>query len=326
VSSSAIEAHDLTKAFGTTTALADVELSVQQGEVVALLGPNGAGKTTLVRILTTLLRPDGGWARVVGLDVVRDAPEVRASIGLSGQLAAVDDLLTGRENLEMVARLYHLGARETHRRVDEALEQFTLTDAADQLAKAYSGGMRRRLDLAAALIGRPQVLMLDEPTTGLDPRTRLDTWAITEDLVAEGTTLLLTTQYLEEADRLAHQIVVLDRGRIAAEGTADQLKDRLGGDVVEIKAGRATDIDRILGALAVAFDGAPTVDAYRQSIAIPAPDGVQTLQTALRCLDRADVVVHDIAIRRPSLDDVFLALTGRPPDGEEPDSTERRET
>ena len=226
-----IEVHEVSKAFGATRALIDVNLEAEAGRVLALLGPNGAGKTTLVRILATLLRPDAGFARVAGYDTVRDAAAVRSVIGLSGQFAAIDDLLTGRENLEMVGQLYQLERLEARRRAQQALEDFGLAEAGDRLAKTYSGGMRRRLDLAASLIGRAPVLILDEPTTGLDPRTRLDTWEAMEKLVSEGATVLLTTQYLEEADRLAHRIVVIDNGRVIADGTSSELKDRLGGDV-----------------------------------------------------------------------------------------------
>ena len=238
----AIEVEGVTKRFGGTLALDDVSFSVRPGDVLALLGPNGAGKTTLIRVLTTLLAADGGRARVAGLDVRKDARAIRSVIGLAGQYATVDELLTGRENLELIGLLYHLDKAVYRRRAQEALERMSLTGAGDDKVKTYSGGMRRRLDLAASLIGRPPVLFLDEPTTGLDPRTRNDLWQLIEDLVAEGTTVLLTTQYMEEAEHLARAIVVLDAGRIAAQGTADELKDQLGGDVLEVQVARRADL------------------------------------------------------------------------------------
>jgi ABC-2 type transport system ATP-binding protein len=297
------------KSFGATEALAGVDLTAEPGRVLALLGPNGAGKTTLVRILSTLLTPDAGWARVAGHDVARDAKALRSVIGLTGQYAAVDDLLTGRENLEMLGDFYHLGRPEARRRASESLEEFGLTEAADRLAGTYSGGMRRRLDLAASLIGRPPVLILDEPTTGLDPRTRIDLWATIERLVGEGTTVLLTTQYLEEADRLAHRIVVVDRGRVIAEGTADQLKTQLGADVIELRVPHQRDVERAAAALRPVTRGEATIDLGRQRITFPAPDGAVTLSAALGLV--RDIPVDDIGIRRPSLDEVFLALTSR---------------
>jgi len=306
----AIEAHNVHKAFGETKALAGVDLRVETGTILALLGPNGAGKTTLVRILTTLLAADAGSARVAGFDVAQDPAAVRSLIGLSGQFAAIDNLLTGRENLEMVGELYHLGRREARRRAAAALEQFNLGDAADRLAKTYSGGMRRRLDLAAGLIGRPPILILDEPTTGLDPRTRLDMWDAIEQLVGEGTTVLLTTQYLEEADRLANRIVVIDRGRVVAEGTSNELKSQLGGDVVELHVARPQDFDAAASAIGALADGAAVLDPERQRLSLPAREGPATLRAALDRLTDAGVQVEDIGIRRPSLDDVFLSLTG----------------
>ena len=308
-----IEVEGVRKSFGTTTALAGVELTAEAGEVLALLGPNGAGKTTLVGILTTLLTPDAGWARVAGYDTVRAAATVRSVIGLTGQYTAVDELLTGRENLEMVGEFYHLGRSEALRRTVAALEEFGLADAADRRAETYSGDMRRRLDLAASLIGRPPVLILDEPTTGLDPRTRLDLWSTIERLVSDGTTVLLTTQYLEEADRLAHRIVVVDRGRIIATGTADQLKARLGGDVIELRVSQPADVDQAALVLNPLAGGGARVDQARQRITIPAPDGVATLAAALGRLRNAGMGIDDIGIRRPSLDEVFLALTGDTP-------------
>jgi len=306
----AIEAKGVRKAFGDTHALDGVDLRAETGKVLALLGPNGAGKTTLVRILTTLLAADAGDARVAGFDVVHDAAAVRSMIGLSGQFAAIDNLLTGRENLEMVGELYRLGRREARRRAAEALDQFGLAEAGDRLAKTYSGGMRRRLDLAAGLIARPPILILDEPTTGLDPRTRLEMWELIERLVADGTTVLLTTQYLEEADRLAHRIVVIDRGRVVAEGTANDLKAALGGDVVEMHVARAQDFDRAAVAVATLGDGAAILDRDRQRLTLPAQEGPATLRAALDRLGDAGVPLEDIGIRRPSLDEVFLSITG----------------
>jgi ABC-2 type transport system ATP-binding protein len=304
-----IEVNDVFKSFGQTQALAGVSLTAETGRVLALLGPNGAGKTTLVRILTTLLAPDQGRAAVAGFDTVRQAAAVRAVIGLTGQYAAVDELLTGRENLRMLGQLNHLGRALARRRADDSLALFGLTDAADQQARTYSGGMRRRLDLAASLIGRPPVLILDEPTTGLDPRTRLDLWAAIEQLVADGTTVLLTTQYLEEADRLAHRIVVIDQGEIIADGTADQLKDQLSGDVIEFRVADPADTDIAAAAVAPLAGGKPQIDAENHRITLPAPEGAATLGAALAYLSDAGIAIADIGIRRPSLDEVFLSLT-----------------
>jgi len=315
-----IEARGIEKSFGATRALDGVEFAAEAGRVLALLGPNGAGKTTLVRILTTLLQPDAGWARVAGLDVVRDATAVRSVIGLSGQFAAIDDLLTGRENLQMVGELYHLTRRDAYDRAKGLLEQFGLDEAADRLAKTYSGGMRRRLDLAASLIARPPVLILDEPTTGLDPRTRIDMWNAIDELAAEGATVLLTTQYLEDAERLAHYLVVIDRGRVIAEGTTDQLKDMLGGDLIELRVPEGTLIDDVVRAVESTGDGSMVLDRDRKRITLPATEGSFTLRAVLQCLDDAGLVVHDIGIRRPSLDDVFLSLTGHGAEDVERDS------
>ena len=305
-----IEVAGVRKAFGDTIALAGVDLTVQAGQVLGLLGPNGAGKTTLVRILTTLLLPDSGSARVAGLDVVRDAAVLRSQLGLAGQYAAVDEMLTGRENLELVGRLYHLGRKEVRQRAVEVLEKFRLTDAANRTVKTYSGGMRRRLDLGASLVARPPVLILDEPTTGLDPRTRLELWAFIEGLVAEGTTILLTTQYLEEVDRLAANIVVIDEGRVIAEGTADQLKDQLGGDVLELRVEDQSMLDTAATAMSEISDAKPQMDRESGRITIPARGGAATLVTAARRLDDLGIGLLDLAVRRPSLDDVFLELTG----------------
>ena len=312
-----IDARDIRKAFGSTQALNSVDLVAERGQVLALLGPNGAGKTTLVRILATLLRQDSGQARVAGLDTVTDATQVRSLIGLSGQFAAVDDLLTGYQNLEMIGQLYRLATAEARSRATDLLEQFGLTGAAGRLAKTYSGGMRRRLDLAASLIARPPVLILDEPTTGLDPSTRLEVWNTIDVLAADGATVLLTTQYLEDADRLAHRIAVLDHGMVIAVGTANQLKEKTGGDVVEVRPGSAGEFDQAAAALRPLADRLAE-DRGRLRITIPAADGAQTLRAALHLLDQASIAVHDIGVRRPSLDDVFLALTGHSPTSDPP--------
>ena len=306
-----IEVEVVTKRFGATLALDEVSLSVGAGGVLALLGPNGAGKTTLVRLLTTLLLPDSGRARVAGLDVRKDARAVRSVIGLAGQYATVDELLTGRENLELVGLLYHLDKPVYRRRAQEALETMSLADAAGRLVKTYSGGMRRRLDLAASLIGRPPVLFLDEPTTGLDPRTRNDLWALIAELVAEGATVLLTTQYMEEAEHLADRIVVLDSGRIAAEGTADELKDQLGGNVLEIRVSHRPDLEKAAALITGLGTTAPRLDPDQRKVSMPVRAGPHELIAAGRALDDTGIALDDLGIRRPSLDDVFLALTGR---------------
>ncbi|MGH2354104.1 MAG: ATP-binding cassette domain-containing protein, partial [Chloroflexota bacterium] len=277
---------------------------------LGLLGPNGAGKTTTVRILATLLRPDAGHATVAGFDVVRQAQQLRAVIGLSGQYAAVDENLTGRENLYMFGRLYQLPKAEARRRGDELLERFSLADAADRIVKTYSGGMRRRLDLASALTGRPRVLFLDEPTTGLDPRSRLGMWDVIRERVREGTTLLLTTQYLEEADALAHSIAVVDAGRIIARGTADELKAEVGGERIEVVVRERGDLAKAVEVLARDCDGDCTVDEHTRRITVPAHGGAQRLVQVIRDLDEAAVAIDDIGLRRPTLDDVFLTLTG----------------
>jgi ABC-2 type transport system ATP-binding protein len=307
---SAIVVEGLVKRFGATTALDGVDLSVAEGSVLGLLGPNGAGKTTVVRILTTLLLADAGRAEVVGLDVVRDADAVRASIGLTGQYAAVDEYLTGFENLEMVGRLYHLPKSEARSRAGELLDRFDLTDAAHRPAKTYSGGMRRRLDIAASLIARPRVLFLDEPTTGLDPRSRLAMWEFIADLAIEGTTILLTTQYLEEADRLAEQMVVIDHGRVIARGTADELKAQVGGQRLELTVGRVTDLAVVAERLRPLAVEAPRLDEQTRRLTVPVSGGVDVLAEALRRLDGTEVEVLDMGLRRPNLDDVFLTLTG----------------
>jgi ABC-2 type transport system ATP-binding protein len=305
-----IEAEGLVKVYGRKLrALDGLSLIVPPGGVYALLGPNGAGKTTLIRVLTTLLAPDAGSARVAGVDVAEDPAGVRARIGLAGQSAAVDQHLTGRENLQMAGRLYGLPRREARRRAGDVLERIGLQQAADRQVKAYSGGMRRRLDLAASLVGRPQVLFLDEPTAGLDPASRLALWELIRDLVSTGTTLLLTTQYLEEADQLADRIAVIDHGRLLSEGSSDQLKDRVGGAVVELHV-PAADRHRTLQALRGAGGEAPTAEERGGRVLLPAPDGAATLAQALARLDGAGIRPDGVALRKPTLDDVFLALTG----------------
>jgi ABC-2 type transport system ATP-binding protein len=305
----AIEAKALVKRFGSTMALNGLDLCVPQGGILGMLGPNGAGKTTAVRVLATLLRPDSGHARVLGADVVTQAAEVRRRIGLTGQYAALDNSLTGRANLVMIGRLSRLGRAEAGRRADELLGRFDLTGAAGRAVKTYSGGMRRRLDLAASLIGRPEVLFLDEPTTGLDPRSRAVMWDIIRDLATGGTTLLLTTQYLDEADRLASQIAVVDGGRMIAEGSPDELKDKAGQDRVSVTLAPGTDTAAAVAAVSAHAAGPVAVGAVdRLTAQVPAHDGITT--DLVRSLDLAGIRVTSIAVDRPSLDDVFLALTG----------------
>ncbi len=304
----AIEVRGLTKRFEEVRALDGVDLTVPRGTVLGLLGPNGAGKTTTVNILATTLRPDEGTARVLGIDVARDPARVRGVIGLAGQYAAVDGTLTGRENLALIGTLTHLPRRAIRRRADELLERFALQDAGDRLARTYSGGMRRRLDLAAALVHQPPVLFLDEPTTGLDPASRNDLWTTVRELVDDGTTVLLTTQYLEEADQLAHRIAVVDHGRVITEGTPAELKRRLGATVVELGFADAGDAARALDALAPLDLGAPTLEESHVHVAVA--EGAQALMAALRALDAAAIAPTTAAVREPSLDDVFLSLTG----------------
>jgi ABC-2 type transport system ATP-binding protein len=315
----AVVVDELVKAFGKTKALDGVSFSLPEGTVLGLLGPNGAGKTTTIRVLASLLKPDSGSATVLGLDVVKQAEQLRRVIGLAGQYAAVDERLTGRENLRLVGRLYHLPKAEVQGRSDALLERFALTDAADRVVKTYSGGMRRRLDLAASLVNRPRVLFLDEPTTGLDPRSRLSLWEVIEDLVRDGTTVLLTTQYLEEADRLADRIAVVDGGKVIAEGTSDELKDKVGGSVLVARPTAPTDADAVSGVLAKLKTGEVKRLATGE-LTVPAT-GIALVAKAARALTTAGLDVSELGLRRPTLDDVFLTLTGHLAEDSEEEQT-----
>jgi daunorubicin resistance ABC transporter ATP-binding subunit len=309
--STAARTQSLVRRFGATEALGGVDLEVSEGSVVGLLGPNGAGKTTLVKVLATLLRPDEGRAEVFGHDVVAEAGRVREMIGLTGQFAAVDELLTGRENLRMFGRLFRLSRRRADRRATELLERLGLADVADRQVKTYSGGMRRRLDLASSLITRPRILFLDEPTTGLDPRSRNEIWSVVRDLVQEGMTLLLTTQYLEEADQLADRIAVIDHGRVIAEGTGDELKDGVGGSMVEVRLEEPRDRERARAALTgLACEEHEQAEQPGQLVLAVGEDGVGVVAAAAGALQAAGIPVRDLSLRRPTLDDVFLELTG----------------
>ena len=299
------------KNYGRVRALDGLDLDVAEGSLLALLGPNGAGKTTAVRIFTTLLEPDAGRATVAGFDVVRNADCIRSQIGLAGQNVAIDEYLTGQENLEMIGQLYHLARRDAKRRAEELLIRFDLTDAADRIAKTYSGGMRRRLDLAASLVLLPPVLFLDEPTTGLDPRSRRQVWGMISSLVSEGSTILLTTQYLEEADELADRIAVVDAGRVIAEGTSDELKDRVGGNRIEIAVAKEGELARAAEVAQRHFSSDVTIDAAQRRISAPSRNGTSQLAILVRDFDTAGIDIVDLQLHRPSLDDVFLTLTGR---------------
>ncbi|MEZ5076573.1 MAG: ATP-binding cassette domain-containing protein [Solirubrobacterales bacterium] len=318
----AIEATGLQKSYGKLRALGGVDLATPAGSVLGLLGPNGAGKTTAVRILTTLLPPDGGSARVAGFDVATEAAALRARIGLAGQYAAVDENLTGFENLEMVGRLYHLPRGEPRARAVELLERFDLADAGHRLVRTYSGGMRRRLDLAAALVARPPVLFLDEPTTGLDPRSRIGLWETIEGRVADGTTVLLTTQYLDEADRLADRISVIDHGQVIASGSSDELKDQVGGERLDVTLESHADLEAAIAALGpLASDQPTSVDGV---LCVPISARRGMIAEAVRRLDQAGIGIDDVAMRRPTLDDVFLALTGHAAAPDDEDGEEAR--
>jgi ABC transporter DrrB family efflux protein len=324
-SASAVHVEGVVKRFGETTALAGVDLDVAEGRVFGLLGPNGAGKTTLVRVLATLLAPDVGRAEVFGLDVVHEAAAVRELLGLTGQFAAVDEILSGRENLHMFGRLFGLSREEARRRAGELLDRFDLADAADRPARTYSGGMRRRLDLASSLLTQPRILFLDEPTTGLDPRSRNEIWGIVRELVRDGTTIVLTTQYLEEADQLADRIAVIDHGRVIAEGTGNELKDRVGGQILEVELTSAARRDEAQTVLAGVGCGEPEPGGRLDQLTLPAPrDGLELIEDAASALRRAGIQVSDLGLRRPTLDDVFLQLTGAPPseDGAGPEAAE----
>jgi ABC-2 type transport system ATP-binding protein len=314
----AVRTRDLAKRFGKQVALDGIDLEVRSGSVVGLLGPNGAGKTTAVRILATLLRPDGGRAEVAGLDVVRQATQVRRRIGLVGQNAAVDEVLSGRQNLVMFGRLYHLGRRQAQQRADQLLERFGLADTGRKPVKQYSGGMRRRLDLAASLILAPSVLFADEPTTGLDPRGRNEVWAAIRALVRDGTTVVLTTQYLDEADQLADQICVIDSGRVIAEGSPDRLKSQIGGDRVDVVVRNADQLATAASVVSRAADAEADIDADARRVSAPISDRMSVLTAVLSELAAGGITPEDVAVRRPTLDEVFMQLTGHRTDASAP--------
>ncbi len=323
-----LEAHGLTKRFKTTEALAGLDLVAERGQVTAILGPNGAGKTTFIRMVATLLLPDAGSLTVAGIDAIREPEKVRRAIGLAGQSAAVESAMTGRENLELVGRLFGHTARQAKASAGVVLDLLGLSDSADRLARTYSGGMRRKLDLGASLVGAPELLLLDEPTTGLDPRSRNDLWDAIRDLVAAGTDVLLTTQYLDEADHLADRIAIIDRGKVIAEGTPDELKSMAGDDVIQVHVAHLADVDRAIEVLAPMGTGEPRVDRPTRSVAVPVDKGSARLLEAVRAMDALGLDVSDIGLRRATLDEVFLSLTGRPaestPDDDEAEARPRR--
>ena len=307
-----LEAHGLTKRFKTTEALAGLDLVAERGQVTAILGPNGAGKTTFIRMVATLLLPDAGSLTVAGIDAIREPEKVRRAIGLAGQSAAVESAMTGRENLELIGRLFGHGSRQAKASAGVVLDLLGLGEDADRLARTYSGGMRRKLDLGASLVGAPELLLLDEPTTGLDPRSRNDLWDAIRDLVAAGTDVLLTTQYLDEADHLANRIAIIDHGKVIAEGTPDELKSMAGDDVIQVHVAHLADVDRAIEVLAPMGTGEPRVDRPTRSVAVPVDKGSARLLEAVRAMDSLGLEVSDIGLRRATLDEVFLSLTGRP--------------
>jgi len=306
-----IRVKNVKKYYGDIKALDGVSIDIKRGQVFGLLGPNGAGKTTLVKTMATLLRPDSGEIMINGIDVKRQPDQIRSQIGLAGQFASIDEFLTGRENLHMVGRLYHLSKDEVKQRTADVLEQMGLSDAADRPVKTYSGGMRRRIDLAASLVAQPKILFLDEPTTGLDPRTRLDLWNVIEDLVKQGTTILLTTQYLDEADALANYIAIIDRGKLIRQGTADELKDMLGDDVVEFKILNKENKEKALKAVRTVAKKKPTYDEATNKITVPVKNGSKSLLAIIKELEKCNIEPAEISLHRPSLDDVFLSVTGK---------------